>query len=263
MRHSFFAAVIGVFVCCFLSISLSGQQATSSQASLYLQQSLSRLEGSTSISDVTLTGSVRRIAGSDDESGTATLKAVSNGSARLDFDFPSGPSIEVSNLFAAPDGTWSGPDMLHHAIASHNLFAEPAWFFPTVAVGRRLSSNFVATYIGNEMLNGQAVEHISVVQSIPFPDTPRGPTRARLSKVDFYLDSTTLLPTALSFNVHPNNNSLLDIPVQVLFSDYRSVSGAHIPFHVQKFLNNSLILDLQFQSASINSGLSANTFSIQ
>jgi hypothetical protein len=201
--------------------------------------------------------------GSDDESGTATLKAFSNGSARIDFNFSSGSISEVSNLFAAPTGVWSGPDTLPHAIASHNLLAEPAWFFPTVALERRLSSGFVATYVGNEILSGQAVEHISVIQSIPFPDPPLGPTLAHLSKVDFYLDSTTLLPVGLSFDVHPDNNSLLDIPVQVLFSDYHSVSGAQIPFHVQKFLNNSLILDLEFQIASINSGLSASTFSIQ
>jgi hypothetical protein len=35
------------------------------------------------------------------------------------------------------------------------------------------------------------------------------------------------------------------------------------PFRVQKFINNSLVLDLEFNSASVNSGLAAAIFQIQ
>jgi len=45
-------------------------------ASALLQQSLAAQLGNTQISDATLTGTVRRIAGSDDESGTVSVKAV-------------------------------------------------------------------------------------------------------------------------------------------------------------------------------------------
>src|SRR6266478_1945404 len=79
MRRTFFTIALGVLVCFVFSTSLSGQQTTgtSSQASLDLQRSYSQLVGNTSIADVALTGSVRRIAGSDDESGSATFKALS------------------------------------------------------------------------------------------------------------------------------------------------------------------------------------------
>jgi hypothetical protein len=245
--------------------------ASSQQAVVLLQKSLAAMVGSASISDVTLTGSARRIAGSDDETGSATLKAAVNGSARLDFSFASGNSSEVSNLFAsAPAGSWSGPDNTSHPLAFHNLLAETAWFSPGLAIARRLSptdlpigSKFVATYVAHETLNDQAVEHVTVTQTSSIAEPQGGPTLAHLSEVDFYLDSTTLLPAAISFNIHPDNNALLDLPVQVLFSDYRTVSGVQVPFHVEKFFNNVLALDLQFQSASINSGLSAGAFSIQ
>jgi hypothetical protein len=271
MRRTFFITAMGVFACFLFSISLSGQQAsgTLSQASLYLQKSYSQLVGNTSISDITLMGSVRRVAGSDDETGSAMLKAAANGSSRLDFSFASGNSSEISSLFAAsPVGSWSGPDNAPHALAFHNLLAETAWFSPNLVVARRLlptalpaGNTFIATYIAHETLNGQAVEHIAVSQSAPFPDAPGVPTFTHLSQVDLYLDSTTLLPAAISFNLHPDNNALLDLPVQVLFSDYRSVSGIQVPFRVQKFLNNSLILDLQFNSVAVNSGFSASSFS--
>jgi hypothetical protein len=81
--------------------------------------------------------------------------------------------------------------------------------------------------------------------------------------MDFFLDPTTLLPLGLSYTTHPDNNALLDISVEVQFSDYQSVGGVQIPFHVQKLLNGGLALDLQIHSATLNSGLSANAFSVQ
>ena len=120
---------------------------------------------------------------------------------------------------------------------------------------------YVATYVGHETHEGQAVEHVSVSQTFSFPDAPGAPSFAHLTQVDFFLDSTTLRPTAIAFNIHPDNDAGLDIPVEIRFSDYRSVNGAHVPYHVQKFLNNSLVLDFQAQTVTLNSGLSAASFS--
>jgi len=237
---------------------------SSTQAATLLAKSAAALTGNVALSDVSLTGTVRRIAGSDNESGTAVLKALSSGAGRLDLGLPSGQRSELSNVSAAPAGSWSGPDGISHAMAYHNLLTEPAWFFPAFAVARRLSgTGFVAAYVGHETNNGQAVEHVSVLQSSPLPTPAGGVSFEHLTQVDFFLDSTTLLPAAISFNIHPDNNALLDLPVEVHFSDYRVVNGAQVPYQIQKFLNNSLLLDFQIQTVSFNTGLSANTFSAQ
>jgi len=240
----------------------SSQASTSSvSAASLLRSSLGAITGNTSVADVTLSGTARRIVGSDDQTGTALLQASSNGSAHLVLNLSSGTWTETANLYSAPSGSWSAPDSVSHAVAYHNLLAESTWFSPGIAIARRVSStNYVATYIGHETLNGQAVEHISAWSTSSLPDPPGGPTFAHLSQVDFYFDSTTLLPAAINFNVHPDNNTLLDIPVQVLFFDYRSVSGVQVPFHIQKLINSSLVLEFQFSSVSFNSGLSASTF---
>jgi hypothetical protein len=146
----------------------------------------------------------------------------------------------------------------------HNLLTEPAWFFPAFAIGRRLSGpGFVATYVAHESHNGQAVEHVSVSQSAPLPNPPGGASFEHLTQLDFLLDATTLLPAAITFNLHPDNDALLDIPVEVRFSDYRSVNGTLVAFHIQKYLNNTLILDFQTDSATFNTGLSASAFNAQ
>jgi hypothetical protein len=250
----------------FLNPSAAQQNASSStQASQLLQQSLAALQGNTPLTDVTLSGTARRIAGSDDDTGTAVLKAVVSGAGRIDLSLSSGQRSEVCNLTAAtPAGAWSGPDRISHPIAYHNLLTEPAWFFPGFAIARRLSSSgYAATYVGHETHNGQAVEHISVSQSSSLYATPPGPgSIEHLTQIDFFLDSATLLPTAIDFNIHADHNALLDIPVEVQFWDYHAVNGAQVPFHIQKFLNNSLILDFQAQSVTFNSGLAPSAFSL-
>ena len=243
-----------------------GRQSASSSvsASQLFQQSLAALQGSTPIADVTLSGTARRIAGSDDETGTGVFKAIS-GASRVDLALSDGPRSEVENLTGAtPAGSWSGPDAVSHSISYHNLMTDPSWFFPALSIARALSSSAYATsYVGQETYNGQSVQHLQIWQVGTVQMPPGVPTLQHLSQIDFYLDSTTVLPAAITFNTHPDNDMGLDLPIEIRFSGYQAVNGARIPFHVQKFLNNNLLLDLQFTNAQPNSGLSDSLFNVQ
>src|SRR3989441_3183293 len=247
-----------------ISIPAAAQPQGDPQAFALLQRAYAALSGGQAISDVTLTGTARRVAGSDDETGTAILKALATGASRLDHSFPSGQRSEVRNTSANPPaGSWSGPDRISHAIPCHNLMTDPSWFFPAFLIGRVLSSsNYVAAYVGHETRDSVAVEHLTISQT--FATSPQaGALLRHLSQIEIYLDSGTLLPVALAFNVHPDKDAGLDIPVEIRFSDYRRVSGAQVPFHIQKYLNNTLVLDLQFQTVALNTGLTGSAFSIQ
>ncbi len=79
-----------------------------------------------------------------------------------------------------------------------------------------------------------------------------------LTKMDIYVDATTNLPASIAYKIHPDDNALLDIPVELRFSDYRAVGGAQIPFRIQKSINNTLAFDLQFQTVALNSGVTAS-----
>jgi hypothetical protein len=239
--------------------------AAATEGAIVLQKALAALSPTTRISDVTLSGTARRIAGSDDESGTVVLKAVAGTGTRLDLTLPSGPRTEIRNTSAATvAGSWSGPDGASHPISDHNLLTDPGWA-PVFTIATLLSSpNAVINYVGPETRKGQAVSHIVASQQFPAVsgDTATDALMRHLTKTDVYLDATTELPVAIALNIHPDNNANLDIPVEIRFSDYRPVSGAQIPFHIQQFINNSLVLDLQFDSATLNSGLSATTFTV-
>jgi hypothetical protein len=262
--------VLSILTALLLTIPSSSPQASaqtstsSNQATTLLRQSLAALTGSTALSDVTLTGTARRIAGSDDESGTVTVKALAGTGTRIDLSLPSGTRSELRNTSSVPPaGSWSGPDAVWHSISNHNLLTDSGWF-PAFALSSLPSAlNAVTTYLGQETKNGHSVYHLSAYQQFPqmFPKTAT--LTQHLTQTEIFLDASTLLPLALDFNTHPDSDASLDIPVELLFSDYRSINGAQIPFHIQKFLNGSLMLDLQFQTAALNTGLAASTFSAQ
>jgi len=247
----------------FSLISLPGiaQQASppAVSAPALLQRSLAAQVGNTQISDVTLTGTARRIAGSDDESGTVTLKALSSGATRLDFNFPSGLYSEFKSFDSSgvPVGGWSGPDGTSHSMVSHNLLNACGWFPLFTLASSSNTQDFAVSFLGTETRNGASVFHLAVVRQFPLLDADVALVAQHLSEVDIFLDSTTLLPSSITYNIHPDNDARFDIPVELQFSDYRTVGGSQIPFHVQKFINNTVILDLQFQNAAMNTGITA------
>src|ERR1700722_8943965 len=109
------------------------------QGTVLLQRSLSALVGSGTIKDVTLTGTGTYIAGSDDETGTTTLRATAVGQTRVDVSTSAGQRSEARDIsVASPVGSWLARDGSTHAIAGHNLMTEPAWFFPAFVIANVL-----------------------------------------------------------------------------------------------------------------------------
>jgi hypothetical protein len=250
------------------AISRMGPTPTASaQVIVLVNQTFRVLTGGAQVNDVTLTGTARRIAGSDDETGTAVLKALATGEARVDLSFPSGQRSETrANSDKGPVGNWIGPDGTPHPIAQHNLLADGFWFFPALLL-RRLNSSqdLVFSNLGTAAHDGNDVDHLSVYER--FTASPL-PARAvtllqHVSQIDLYIDPSSLLPSSVCFSVHPDHDARRDLPAEIRFSDYRLVNGVQVPFHVQKYVNNGLILDLHFDTAVLNSGLSAGSFNLQ
>ena len=254
-----------LFACFCSAASLIAQSTTSPspQALTVLQGSYGALTGTTAVSDVTLTGSAEWIAGSDDETGTAVYKTTS-GANRLDMTFRNGTRSEIRlNVAGTPSGTWIGLDGVSHAMANHNVMTDAGWF-PAFTLGSLTSSsNTALTYFGQETRNGASVIHISATQPFPNLSADTATLMQHLTQVDIYLDPTTFLPVSYVFNSHPDDNALLDILTEIRYSNYQKMNGMQTPLHVQKFINNTLTLDLQFQNASLNTGLTTAQISAQ
>jgi hypothetical protein len=224
-------------------------------------QSAMAMTGGNTISDVTLSGTANWTVGSDQDSGQVSLLAKGFGESRIDINLSTGTRREVRNANGDPnEGNWTGPDGTVHAIALHNCFTDASWFFPAlgtlgVAGG---NPNVVLSYVGLENLGQTSLQHVrAYTYDAQLPDAQQ------LSAINFYLDSQTLLPSIVTFNEHPDDDQTVNIAVQIIFSDYRTSNGAAIPFHVQRYVNNNLVLDIELTSVSLNSGVSDNQFTVQ
>lgn len=264
-----------------LSSVIRGQQSSpatmDAQSAALVAKALSALNGTTAVSDVTLTGTIRRTAGPDDESGTITLRALGTGLSRIDMNLSGGTWSELRGLDSKslPKSTWSGPDGTVHVTAGHNMLTDAVWFFPSLSsLSKNSARNQTLTisYIGQEARKGLSVQHIHfITQFPPHPAVPSGQKTppggpfsvASLTAMEMYLDASSDLPTALTFNTHPDNNALVNIPVEIDFGNYQRVNGVLVPTHIQKFLNGTPLLDITVQSTTINTGLSTAEFAAQ
>jgi hypothetical protein len=75
---------------------------------------------------------------------------------------------------------------------------------------------------------------------------------AKRSATDIGLDPTTMLPAVLAYEVHPDNGASIPISIEAHYSNYQDVNGVKIPFLIQRYVNNSLQLEISLTSAQVN-----------
>ena len=233
------------------------------QALALVAKSLAALTGGTSITDATLTGNVTLFAGSNNDTGTATLMAKGMSSGRTDVQATKTTRTDIQNGDAGPQGIWIDADGISHAYSQHNCWTDAAWFFPALSsLTAGSDPTVIFSYQGAETWNGLAAEHILIFRTWGSSDNELALTQ-RLTAMDFYLDAVSLLPLAVRFNVHPDDDVNIGIPTEIRFANYQVVEGVRIPFRIQKLFNDALILDLTVNTAAINVGLPDSDFNIQ
>jgi hypothetical protein len=230
------------------------------QALTLIASSLKALTGGVSVSDVVLQASAAYVAGSDEESGTATLTASGNRQSLVQLNLSGGPRQEIRN---GPAGAWSGPDGTAHSMASHNCLTDAPWFFPALILeALQADSTLGVAYLGPVQWNGLATIHLQFFHIVPGQTPAMTAQIQSLSAVDLYLDPKSLLPLALGFNTHPDTDASTKVPVEVQFGNFQNNNGALVPFHVQKYLQGTLTLDLFVTSVAINPGVPASVFTL-
>jgi hypothetical protein len=224
---------------------IASSTSSSSNASVVASQAVAPFSQAL-VASVHLTGTAHAIAGSTDETGTFTFDVQRAGESNLQIQAGALTQDETSSAFeAAPACTWSGKDGVKHAAAEHNCLLSVNWILPAMGVESR-GTKLSITPADNPVDSSPA---ISV--SVAVKGTKKGVLRyAKLTTALMALDATSL-PRWLSYNIHPDDDENTDIPILVRYSDYRQVSGATIPFHIQKYINNGLALDLQVENATV------------
>jgi hypothetical protein len=203
----------------------------------------------TPVQDVHLTGRAHAIAGSTNENGTFSFDLQSTGESRLDLKLASLSRTETTGSFSGvPKCQWISADGVQHDAAQHNCLLPVHWIVPVLALQTHAGKLSKSAAAGTDQ--SIAVQELSM-KAPPGDRSGAAQRIAELSGTHLSLDSSTFLPTSLSFNTHPDEDAGLDIPIVVRYADYRTVNGVRFPFHIQRYLNNGLVLDLQVESADV------------
>ncbi len=230
------------------------------QAVALISQSLNAISGSVPLTDITLQGAVTLTAGADTETGSISLQATSRDESRVMLDLSTGQRQQIR---FGQQGIWEGSDGQAHAMALHNCLTDAAWFFPALTLKAALANPSIGiTYVGPETLEGEPVQHIELV-SFPAGQSPATTSQIeQLSAMNVYLDASSGQPVALDFNLHPDDDAGVNIPVEIRYSGYAVMNGVRVPAQIQEYIENTLTLDIEVSSATVNSGLTDGVFAL-
>jgi hypothetical protein len=246
--------------CVFSSCLLFGLVASSSAHSQTSTPSSFQVQAQTAVSAgkpfsvVNLTATAEWTAGATHESGTAQLQAKVDGSTNVQLSL--GPvsrtEIETKTDYSRTC-TWIDAAGGSHDIPGPNCMIAIPWFAPSLFTQpvSRLPGLVEMTDGGVVTRNNSTFHEVSYLLNLVEANTASAQTAIGQSTVNVFYDPQTFLPVSLEYFVHPDNNDLKNIPVRVGFSNYQSVSGVMLPFHVEKYVNRTLQLTLDVTSSSI------------
>jgi hypothetical protein len=230
------------------------------QALSVISSSLKALTGSVTVTDVILQTTATYVAGSDEETGTATLTASGNQESLVQLYLSGGTRQEIRN---GPAGAWIGPDGTVHSMATNNCWTDASWFFPVLTL-EAVAANpqESVSYLGPDTSKGATLLHVRVANALSGQDATLTALIASLSTMDIYFDPQSFLPLVLDFTVQPDAGINTNIPIEIRFGNFQNINGALVPLQIQKYLQGTLLLNLVVSSAAINSGVPAGVFTL-
>jgi hypothetical protein len=230
------------------------------QALALIASSLKALTGGTAVNDVIVQTTAAYVAGSDEETGTATLTASGNQLSLVQLNLSGGPRQEIRN---GPAGAWSGPDGTAHSTATHNCWTDASWFFPVLTLEAVADDPQTSvSYLGTDTSKGRPLLHLRVTRAPAGQAANVTALILGLSAMDIYFDPQSFLAVVLDFNAHPDADAGTNLPVEIQFGDFQSMSGVLVPLQIQKYLQSSLLLNLVVSKVSINSGVPSSVFTL-
>lgn len=205
------------------------------------------------LTDVQLSGNAAWHMGSDEDSGQVVLKARRDGKSRIDLQLGSGTrsEIQINDKLEPQTFVYNGSAWKQSAV--HNSWVDANWFFPAFSTAATASErDFVLSSANSRSVRaqfnvgGQKPNMTKLINILSITDT------------DF--DPATSLLTKMRWVTHPDDDLNVSIPVEVRYADYRDVKGVKVPFHIQRYFNGTLQLDITIDSVVINPGLSVSDF---
>lgn len=242
---------------CHLAISQVGSAQFANAAGLLTQMSAA-FSGPVAVHKVQLSGEATWHAGSLEDAGAVSLTASDSGSAQMQLNLATtGQVTEIqTGVGSRARCQWSGADGVPHNLGPGNCWRPALWFLPALSLQPSVLSadqSLIDLGEGPVGSGGSKYRHLQG-QIIPAATTTSSKALSQLiarTTSDIGIDPASYLPAVLMYSVHPNNGAPVSIAIEVHYSDYRIVNGVRIPFHIQRYVNGALQLDIRVSSATI------------
>lgn len=253
----------GFFLCLALTPSLpvgvmaQSPASTATTAGSIAEQLSAVFAGARVIQKVQISGSATWHAGSLEDVGTVNLNASTGGSAQMQLSLGSMGQRTESQIGSGLSSIcqWAGNDAVAHDIDASNCWQPALWFLPALSLQPKLMPSDISILdlgIGPVGVSADTYRHVQIHSEAGTLPTMSSSQAMQLNQTDIGLDPATLLPSVLTYTVHPSNGVQTPIAIEVRYSDYRTVDGAQIPFHITRYVNGSLQLDILVNSAQLN-----------
>jgi hypothetical protein len=220
----------------------------------FLLQAQAAVSGGKAFRVVNLTATAEWIAGSLHESGTAQLQADAGGSTNVQLALGQASRTEVRTK-ADPSRTctWIDSAGTNHDIVGPNCFIAIPWFAPSLVTQSAIAlPTLLGTTDDGTVSKDNATFHqMSYLLKLTGADSASTNQMVSQSTVKVFYDPQTFLPVSLEYFIYPDNDYSQSIPVRVAFSNYQSVTGVMLPFHIERYINRTLQLKLDVTSASV------------
>jgi hypothetical protein len=219
-------------------------------------QAMAALTGGAQVNSVTESGSVVWTVGGDQGSGAITMQSSGNTTSQVALSTNAGNRSE-SRRWASdgsgPIGQWTDLSGQPHQMAQHNCWNDAVWFFPALSMLSDYSDpNLVFVDLGPEQHRGHNVEHIQVYRTFLGLPSDVAAQLAQMTTVNYYLDSQTALPLAMTFSLNGDHDVNRGLQTEIVFTQYQQVSGVQVPFQVTRLLSGSPMFQITITSVVPN-----------
>jgi len=223
------------------------QSTSDPAATAKLSVAYSAFAGSNSIKDVHIEGAVTEHAG-EGTSGTFIYDSTADGRTKLQLNLGKQTRTEFGSAFSELiDCSWMDSVGTRHAIAAHNCLTPSALLLPLLALNPQQTSVIFKT----STLSVNGADLVDVERK------GKNAEARPLSRSTVVLKKTDNLPVAITFTAHADNDAHINIPVEIIYSDYRDVNGVKVPYSIKKSMNGSTVLEFTAASVQFNTGTEA------
>ena len=209
------------------------------------------------VPNIVLNGTIDSYTSDQQDSGTATLSASSDGSYQVSFQLNSGGFFSESRNGPALNSTctWSDSSQTQHEIPLANCWKPLVWFLPSLGLASSQTyQNISLQDLGVEASDNETSSRRNIHAETMLSAFPQR-TQDRLKNqmgMELSLDPSSLLPSMLAYYSLSDKGESDSLKYEIHFSKYQSFEGVAIPMHIERYLNGAIQLSMDITTVSIN-----------